>query len=892
MKEDKMREELAKNYSPKDIEGKWYEYWETNKYFAATMEDDKPNYSIVMPPPNVTGILHIGHVLNNTIQDCVIRYKRMSGFNTLWMPGTDHAGIATQNMVERKLATEGLKKEDLGREKFVERVWDWKGQYGGIITNQLRKLGASLDWDRERFTMDEGLSAAVREIFVKLYNDGLIYRGEYMINWCPRCGTALADDEVEHEEKEGKLYFVKYPIKDSDEFLTISTTRPETMLADVAVAVNPNDERFNHLIGKTLILPLVGREIPVIGDEYVDVEFGTGALKITPAHDPNDFAIGEKHKLPVINMMTKEGFVVDEYAKYAGLERFEARKIIVEDLEREGFLVQVKAHGHQVGGCYRCSTVVEPRVSMQWFVNMKPLAEKAIAAVKEGDVNITPKRWEGVYFSWLDNIRDWCISRQIWWGHRIPAWYGPDRQVFVAKDEKEAAALALAHYGREVKLEQEDDVLDTWFSSALWPFSTFGWPDKTAELEKFYPTATLVTGADIIFFWVARMIMFGIYEMKEVPFKDVYLHGIVRDELGRKMSKTLGNSPDPLTIIDEFGADSLRFTMLFNTSQGQDVHYSEKLLEMGRNFANKIWNVSRFVGMNLEGFDVKSVDPTKLQLELVDQWIISRFNQTAKVVGEKIDKFILDEAAKAVYEFLRGDLCDWYVELAKVRLYNSEEVSAESRATAQYVLHTMLEGGLRLLHPFMPFITEEIWQKMDVEGETIMLQEFPLCDDSKVDLEAESAFTYVQGLISSLRNIKAEVGISPAKEVKVVIRTKDTKELATIENNMKFINKLCKIEELTFGAEVATPEQSGFRVNGKSEVFMILTGLLNVEAETKKLNEQIAKVLKEMEPVNRKLSDEKFTSKAPAHILDRERRIQQEYQDKLEKLQENLKNLG
>ncbi|MGL4534048.1 MAG: valine--tRNA ligase [Fusobacteriaceae bacterium] len=884
--------ELEKTYSPRDIEDKWYKFWEEKKCFAATMKEGRPNYSIVMPPPNVTGILHMGHVLNNTIQDTIIRHKRMSGYNTLWMPGTDHAGIATQNMVERKLASEGLVKEDLGREKFIEQVWDWKNQYGNIITGQLRKLGASLDWDRERFTMDEGLSSSVKDIFIKLYNDGLIYRGEYMVNWCPRCGTALADDEVEHEDKAGKLWFIKYPVKDSDEFLTISTTRPETMLADSAVAVNPNDERFKHLIGKTLILPLVGREIPVIADEYVDIEFGTGALKITPAHDPNDFAVGKTHNLPILNMMTKEGKVTADYPKYAGLDRFVARKQMVNDLEEQGFLVQIKDHNNSVGGCYRCNTVIEPRVSEQWFVKMEPLAEKALQVVHNGDVKLAPKRWEKVYFNWLDNIRDWCISRQIWWGHRIPAWYGPDRKIFVARDTEEAMAQALLHYGKEVELTQETDVLDTWFSSALWPFSTLGWPENTKELEMFYPTATLVTGADILFFWVARMVMFGIYAMDEIPFKDVYLHGIVRDEQGRKMSKTLGNSPNPLKLIDEYGADAIRFTMLYNTSQGQDVHFSEKLIEMGRNFANKIWNVSRFVMMNLEGFNIETVNKDELKLELVDKWIISKFNSTVKEVNEKLEKFQLDEASKAVYEFLRGDLCDWYVELAKVRLYNNEEgVDVVSKTTAQYVLWTMLEGGLRMLHPFMPFMTEEIWQKIKVEGETIMLCDYPQADESLIDSESVKAFEYVQGLISSLRNIKAEVGISPAKEVKVTIRTKDVKELDIVEKNYQFITKLAKIEELSYGTDLETPEQSGFRVNGNSEVFMILTGLLNVEAETKKINEQIAKIVKDLEPVNRKLSDEKFTSKAPAHILDREKRIQKEFMDKLEKLQENLKNL-
>ena len=661
------------------------------------------------------------------------------------------------------------------------------------------------------------------------------------------------------------------------------------MLADVAIAVNPNDERYKEFVGKKAILPLVGREIEIIADEYVDMEFGTGALKITPAHDPNDFNIGNKYNLPIINMMTADGKIVEDYPKYAGLDRFEARERIVEDLKAEGYLVKIEPHNHNVGTCYRCGTIIEPRVSKQWFVKMEPLAKRALEVVRNGEIKIMPKRMEKIYYNWLENIRDWCISRQLWWGHRIPAWYGPDQKMFVAINEEEAMKQAEAHYGKKVELTQEEDVLDTWFSSALWPFSTLGWPEKTKSLEKFYPTSTLVTGADIIFFWVARMIMFGLYEMDEIPFKNVFFHGIVRDEIGRKMSKSLGNSPNPLDLIDKYGADAIRFAMMYNTSQGQDVHFSEKLIEMGRNFANKMWNGSRFVIMNLEGFDVTKVDKSRLKYELVDKWIFSRLNETAKSVAENLDKFLLDEAAKSVYEFLRGDFCDWYVEMAKIRLYNSED--ADSKLTAQYVLWTVLEAGMRLLHPFMPYITEEIWQTIKAEGETVMLAQYPVADEKLIDKDVEKSFEYIKELISSLRNIRAEAGISPAKPAKVVIKSSDESELNTIKENYFFITKLGNLESIEYGKDMEKPAQSGFRVTGNSEVYMILKGLLDIEAEVKKLQAQLDKVAVELEKMNAKLSNEKFTSKAPAHILERDRRIQKEYQDKFDKLSENIREL-
>ena len=881
---------MLEKYSPNEIENKRWKLREEKGYFRATTDAEKANFSIVIPPPNVTGILHMGHVLDEAIQDVLVRWKRMSGFNTLRMPGTDHAGIATQNKVERALAEEGKTKEDLGRDEFIKRTWERKEKHGGIITQQQRKLGASLDWEKERFTMDEGLSAAVREIFVKLYHDNLIYQGEYMVNRCPRCGTALADDEVEHVDSEGHFWEIAYPIVGTDEKLILATTRPETMLGDTGVAVHPEDERYQHLIGKKVLLPLMDREIPIVADEYVDREFGTGVVKMTPAHDPNDFEVGKRTGLEIINIFTPDGKVNENWWKYAGLDRFEARKQIVADLEAGGYLVLVRKHQHAVGHCYRCDTIVEPRVSKQWFVKMKPLAEPALEAVKSGKIKILPERWVKVYYHWLENIRDWCISRQIWRGHRIPAWYGPDGKVFVAKNESEAKNQALAFYGKEVSLEQENDVLDTRFSSALWPFSTMGRPEKTELLEHFYPTSTLVTGADIIFFRVARMVMFGLYEMKDVPFHDVFFHGIVRDELGRKMSKSLGNSPDPLKLIDEYGADAIRFTMIYNTSAGQDVHFSEKLIEMGRNFANKVWNATNFVLMNLEGFDPKQVKKSDLAFELVDQWIYSRLNTAIAETESYLNKYALDEAAKVVYEFIRGDFCDWYVEMAKVRLYMNDDL--QSKQTAQWVLWEVLETALRLLHPFMPFITEELWQHVKTDGETIMLQSFPKSEKNLISAEVETAMAWLQEAITAFRNIRAEANINPGKAVPALIKTADPEEMKILTQNKAFLMKLAKLESLDFGAEIVKPELSGVRVVGKSELIVPLLGLLDLEAEKEKIMAQIAKLEQGLASCERKLADERFVSKAPAQVIEREKANQADYQHKIEKLKENLAHLG
>ena len=882
-----MSEELSKVYSPKEIEDKWYKIWEEKGYFNAQHNDDKPGYSIVIPPPNVTGILHMGHMLNNSIQDTIVRWKRMKGFDTLWVPGTDHAGIATQNKVEKWLAENGTSKEEIGREAFLEKTLEWKEKHGGLITNQMRKLGSSLDWSRERFTMDKGLSDAVRKVFVDLYNDGLIYKGEYIVNWCPHDKTALADDEIDHVEKEGKIWEIRYKIKDSDDYVVVATTRPETMLGDTGVAVNPNDERYKHLIGKSVILPLMDREIPVVADEYVDMEFGTGVVKMTPAHDPNDFEVAKRTGLPMLNIFTEDAHVNENGGKYKGLERFKARKEILKDLEEQGYLVGEKKHNNSVGHCYRCNTIIEPRVSEQWFVRMKPLAERALEVVRNGEITITPKRQEKIYYNWLENIRDWCISRQIWWGHRIPAYYAEDGTMFVAENLEDAKKESIAKYGKEVPLREETDVLDTWFSSALWPFSTMGWPETSKDFDKFFPTDALVTAADIIFFWVARMIMMSLYVHDKIPFNYVYFHGVIRDEQGRKMSKSLGNSPGPVDLMNKYGADAIRFSLLFNTSQGQDIHFSEKLLEMGSSFSNKVWNASKFVLSNLEDFDY-STSVMDLEFKLEDRWILSKLQSSSKKINEAMENYELDTAAKTAYEFFRGDFCDWYVEIAKTRVYGNEGID---KITAQWILRHVLDNGLRILHPFMPYITEEIWQKVKLGDETIMLVEFPEEDKSLVDTNSEKEFDYLREVITAIRNIRGEANVSPSRKIEVMFKTSDATEKAILESNAKILDKLANVEKYAVALDPETikiPKLVGYRLALKTEIYIPLNDLVDKEKEIDKLKKDIEKTQKELDRVISKLSNEAFTSKAPKEVIEKENRIKEELETKIEKFNETI----
>ena len=868
------KENISTVYDPASVETKWYQKWEENRVFHAEPGEAGDPYSIVIPPPNVTGQLHMGHALDNTLQDILIRWRRMQGYNTLWMPGCDHAGIATQIKVEEVLSKEGTSRYDLGRDKFIERVWEWKHQYGDRITNQLKRLGASCDWERERFTMDEGCSKAVREVFVSLYEKGLIYRGDRITNWCPRCNTALSDIEVEHEDSQGKLYHVRYPLQDSpDEYVTVATTRPETILGDTGVAVNPEDERYTAVVGKKLVLPIVGRIIPIISDEYVDPVFGTGAVKVTPAHDPNDFDMGQRHDLPLIRVIGNAGTMTTEAGEaYAGLDRYECRKKLVADLEAAGFLVKIEEHAHAVGHCQRCNTVVEPLVSKQWFVRMQPLAAPAMEVVQAGRTEFVPERFTKIYMNWLENIRDWCISRQIWWGHRIPAWYCSScGETIVSRQDLNLCP----HCGGQ--LEQDPDVLDTWFSSALWPFSTMGWPEKTEELARYYPTSVLVTGYDIIFFWVARMMFTGMEFMQEVPFRHVFIHGLVRDSQGRKMSKSLGNGIDPLEVIEKFGADTLRFTLVTGNTPGNDMRFYWERVESSRNFANKIWNASRFVLMNLEDFD--SSVPCG-ELTLADRWILSRYAQSVAGVTENMEKFELGEAARMLYDFIWGEFCDWYIELAKPRLYSKE--GATGRHTAQYVLWYVLERTLRLLHPFMPFISEEIREHLPHEGGGIVRSAWPVAEPDRIDETSENQMNAVMETIKAVRNMRAEMNVPLGRKGEVILQPANAELTDILLENLPFIKTMATAEPVCFiAAGAEKPENSVSRVISGVEIYLPLKGLIDVEKEIARMNKELQGLENELSRIDGKLSNEGFLAKAPAAVLEQQKARRVEVTEKM-----------
>ena len=862
-----MTKELAKGYEPHDVEKRWYSEWETKGYFSAAATSDKKPYSIVIPPPNVTGALHMGHALNNTLQDILCRWKRMQGYNVLWMPGTDHAGIATQNVVERQLAAEGKDRHDLGREEFIERVWKWKAESGGQIIGQLKRLGASCDWERERFTMDEGLSKAVRTVFVKLYEDGLIYRDNRLINWCPRCHTALSDIEVEHEDHKGHLWHIRYPVVGQPgRVVVVATTRPETMLGDTAVAVHPEDDRYRDLVGKRVILPLLDREIPVVADDYVDREFGTGVVKITPAHDFNDFEVGLRHGLDRINVLDESGVINAAGHQYEGLDRFAARSRIVAELDAAGLLEKIDDHPMSVGGCYRCKTVVEPYLSLQWYVKVAPLAERALDAVKSGKTRILPKQWENTYYDWMENIRDWCISRQIWWGHRIPAWFCDHcGQVTVAME----APTVCAKCGSD-ELRQETDVLDTWFSSALWPFSTMGWPDQTPELKTFYPTACLVTGFDILFFWVARMMMMGLHFMDEVPFTDVYIHALVRDAQGHKMSKSKGNVIDPLTVIDQYGTDAFRFTLAAFAAQGRDIKLAEERIAGYRNFCNKVWNAARFTLMNLEGFDPDQVSYETLEFSQGDKWILHRLNETARIVDETLSGYRYNESAMALYQFTWSEFCDWYLELSKQDIYNG---TPERKLATQYVLWYTLDSLLRLLHPFMPFITEEIWQALPGTKltPTIMQAPYPVPCEAQSFPQDAADMDRIMAVISGIRNVRGEMEVPPSKQIAVILSCSSEATRRLLKHNESAIISLARVSDLAIGLDIEKPEDASIQVAGDVQIFVPLKGLVDVAAEEERLLKEIGKIEKEIEMFSKKLESPAFVDRAPAEIVAKER---------------------
>ncbi len=878
-------ETLEKVYDPHRVEQKWYQFWLDEGYFRAGRNSSTKTFSIVIPPPNVTGSLHMGHALNNTLQDILVRYKRMCGYDTLWMPGTDHAGIATQNVVEKQLKSEGVTRKDLGRKQFIETVWQWKGKYGGIIIEQLKRLGASCDWDRERFTMDEGLSRAVREVFVRLYEEGLIYKGDYIINWCPRCHTALSDLEVEHEEVKGKLYLIKYPLKGTNQSVVVATTRPETMLGDTALAVNPDDKRYRELIGTKAILPLLEREIPVIADEYVDVDFGTGVLKITPAHDPNDFEIGTAHSLERIQVIDEAGSMNDQAGPYKGLDRYDCREMILKDLTEKDLIKGIEEYHHHIGHCYRCKTVVEPLISKQWFVKVKPLAERALEAVEQGETVIVPRNWEKTYFEWMRSIRDWCISRQIWWGHQIPAWTCREcGKITVTREDPDQCA-----YCQSSGIEQEEDVLDTWFSSALWPFSTLGWPEETRELEAFYPTSVLVTAFDILFFWVARMMMMGIKFMGEVPFREVYIHALVRDVEGKKMSKSKGNVIDPLTVMDEYGTDAFRFTLTALSVQGRDIRLSEERIKGYRNFTNKIWNAARFVLMHLSSYDPELGSSAKPSAALADRWIISRLQRIIKTVEETIRDYRFNELAHELYQFMWHEVCDWYLELIKPTLMQGE--ADGEKALTQRTMLEVLSTSLQLLHPVMPFITEEIWQKLPGSRESIMISSYPQYHAGKIDLDAEEKMTVIIDVVNTIRTIRWEMNISPSQKVDVILVSKNADRREVLSQHMSYIQNLAKAPQVTVSEQVQKPESAATGVAHEVEIFLPLKGIIDFTEEERRLKKELTKIEKEHATVARKLSNESFLEKAPPDIIAKEKSKAQDLGEKQEKLQSSLNRI-
>ncbi|MBS5660585.1 MAG: valine--tRNA ligase [Clostridiales bacterium] len=873
-----MSKQLDKIYDPKQFEDRIYKFWNDNGYFRAEPNPDKKPYTIVIPPPNITGQLHMGHALDNTLQDILIRFRRMQGYEALWIPGTDHASIATEAKIVAAMKEEGITKEDIGRDGFLERAWAWKAKFGGRIVEQLKKLGSSCDWSRERFTLDEGCSKAVNEVFVRLYEKGLIYRGERIINWCPNCETSISDAEVEYAEKAGHFWHLRYPLADGSGYLELATTRPETMMGDTAVAVHPDDERYQHLIGKMLILPLMDREIPIVADTYVDMEFGTGVVKITPAHDPNDFEVGLRHDLPIINIMTDDAHINENGGKYCGMDLMTARKAVVEDLDKGGFLVKVEEHSHNVGECYRCSTTVEPRVSKQWFVKMQPLAEPAIEAVKQGKTKFVPERFDKTYYHWMENIKDWCISRQLWWGHRIPAYYCQDcGEMVVSKETVSVCPKCGSH-----NMKQDEDTLDTWFSSALWPFSTLGWPENTEDLKYFYPTSTLVTGYDIIFFWVARMIFSGVEHMGEVPFDTVLIHGLVRDAQGRKMSKSLGNGIDPMEVIDEFGADALRFMLATGNSPGNDMRYTPERITASRNFANKLWNATRFILMNLSEETDKVELPSELLAE--DKWVLSKYNNLIREVTANLEKFELGIAVQKLYDFIWDILCDWYIELTKARL----NAGGETSVNAQKVLVYVMSNTLKLLHPFMPFITEEIWQALPHDGESIMIAKYPEYDSALSFEKEEADFERVMEAIRTIRNARAEKNIPPSKKAAVYVET-PYEEI--FMNAAPFFVRLASTSELIVGKDFDLGNTMQL-VTDCARIFIPMGDLIDTEKELERLNKEKAACEKDIQFLNGKLSNEKFVSKAPEAVVAQEKEKLEKANERLAKILQSIQDLG